>query len=63
MPRAAYLTLPPDRVCEVVSPSTEQRDRTAKLKLSIYARSEVRYAWLVNSHQRLLETHRLGPEG
>lgn len=48
-------------VCEVISPSTEQRDRTAKL--SIYARAEVTYAWLVNPDQRLLEVLRLGRDG
>ena len=35
----AYFVLPPDWVCEVLSPSTEKRDRSAKL--SIYARERI----------------------
>jgi Uma2 family endonuclease len=61
VPREAYLTLPPDWVCEVLSPSTEKLDRTHKL--GIYARSEVPYAWLVNPDQRLLEILRLTADG
>jgi Uma2 family endonuclease len=49
----AYFTLAPDWICEVLSPSTEKRDRTAKL--SIYARARVAHAWLVNPEQRTLE--------
>lgn len=61
VPRDAYLTLAPDWVCEVTSPSTERRDRTQKL--SIYARAEVGHVWLVNPEQRLLEVLRRGNEG
>lgn len=61
VPREPYLTLSPEWVCEVSCPSTEQRDRTDKL--AIYARAEVRYAWLVNPDQRLLEVHALRSEG
>jgi Uma2 family endonuclease len=53
----AYFTLAPDWVCEVLSPSTEQRDRAQKL--SIYARAGVRHAWLVDPLQRTLEVLRL----
>ncbi len=52
----AYFTLPPDWVCEVLSPSTERIDRSAKLR--IYAQSRVPHAWLVNPVQRTLEVMR-----
>jgi Uma2 family endonuclease len=61
VPREAYLTLPPDWVCEVLSPSTEKSDRTDKL--GIYAREGVAFTWLVNPDQKLLEVLRLGPDG
>jgi Uma2 family endonuclease len=54
---AAYLTLAPDWLCEVLSPSTENIDRF--MKLSIYARERVRYVWLVDPLQRSLEVLRL----
>jgi Uma2 family endonuclease len=61
VPREPYLTMAPDWVCEVISPSTEQRDRTAKL--AIYAGAGVAHVWLVNPEQRLLEVHRRSTEG
>jgi Uma2 family endonuclease len=61
VPREAYLGLAPDWVCEVISPSTELRDRTTKL--AVYARAKVGHVWLVNPELRLLEVHRLGSEG
>jgi Uma2 family endonuclease len=45
-PPVAHLTLAPDWLCEVLSPSTESVDRTKKLK--IYAREGVEHVWLVN---------------
>jgi hypothetical protein len=60
VPDAPYATLPPDWVCELLSPATEDIDRTKKL--AIYARERVRYAWLVNPMSRTLEILRLeGP--
>ena len=52
-PNDAYLTLAPDWVCEVVSPSTEHIDRGKKLR--IYAREGVTHAWLVDPLRRSLE--------
>jgi Uma2 family endonuclease len=52
-----YFTLPPDWVCEVLSPSTERTDRADKLP--VYAREGVRHVWLVNPLQRTLEVLRL----
>lgn len=50
---AAYATLAPDWVCELLSPSTEQLDR--RHKLAIYAREGVTYAWLINPAAQTLE--------
>lgn len=57
----AYFELAPDWVCEVLSPSTERRDRTSKL--SIYARESVSHVWLVNPVQRTVEVLMLHAEG
>ena len=46
IPDAAFFTLAPDWVCEVLSPSTERIDRGRKLR--IYAEAGVAHAWLVN---------------
>lgn len=53
VPNAAYLTMAPDWVCEVLSPTTERVDRADKLP--IYAREKVRHAWLANPLHRMLE--------
>ncbi|MBI4704011.1 MAG: Uma2 family endonuclease [Deltaproteobacteria bacterium] len=59
-PRAAFLSLAPDWVCEVVSPSTEDVDRAEKLP--VYAREKVGHAWLVDPLVRTLEVFRLDGE-
>jgi Uma2 family endonuclease len=53
----AYVSLAPDWVCEVLSPRTAKYDRSDKLR--IYAREQVRWAWLVDPLQRTLEALRL----
>jgi Uma2 family endonuclease len=57
LPDAAYFSLAPDWVCEVVSPSTAALDRTKKL--AIYAREQVRHTWLVDPLARTIEVLRL----
>lgn len=57
----AYFVLKPDWLCEVLSPSTEKQDRSAKL--SIYAREQVPNVWLINPVHRTLEVLRLAAEG
>lgn len=52
-----FITLAPDWVCEVLSPSTARIDRT--LKKEIYAREGVEYVWLVDPVLRILEVLRL----
>jgi Uma2 family endonuclease len=56
LPRGAAMELAPDWLCEVLSPSTEARDRADKLPL--YAREEVDHVWLVNPDVRTLEVLR-----
>ena len=57
LPSEAYFSLPPDWVCEVLSPSTASVDRVKKL--AIYAREQVTHAWLVDPIARTLEVLRL----
>ena len=56
-PKAAAITMPPDWVCEVVSPSTGTLDRVRKMP--VYAREGVRHAWLVDPLDRTVEVFRL----
>lgn len=53
LPDTAWFELPPDWVCEILSPSTARMDRVEKLP--IYARHGVRHAWLVDPDLRTLE--------
>jgi hypothetical protein len=57
IPDVAYFTLAPDWVCEILSPSTGELDRTKKL--SIYAREGVGHAWLIDPVGRVLEVYGL----
>ena len=57
VPEAPYLTLAPDWVCEVLSPSTEAIDRAEKMP--IYAREKVSHVWLLDPELRTLEVFRL----
>jgi Uma2 family endonuclease len=57
IPDRPWLELPPDWVCEVLSPSTERTDRSRKLP--IYAAAQVTHAWLVNPVEQTLEVLRL----
>jgi Uma2 family endonuclease len=53
VPDVAYFELAPDWLCEVLSPSTEARDRTDKLE--IYGAAGVAWVWLVNPAVQTLE--------
>jgi Uma2 family endonuclease len=53
----AAFTLPPDWVCEVVSPSTGAVDRARKMR--IYAREQVASLWIVDPLVRTLEIYEL----
>jgi Uma2 family endonuclease len=55
-PRAPFVPLAPDWVCEVLSPSTARVDRHRKLP--VYFREGVRHAWLIDPLARTLEVLR-----
>ncbi len=60
LPQAAHLSVAPNWVCEVLSPSTQAIDRGDKAK--IYARAQVTHLWLVDPIVKTLEILRLdGP--
>ncbi|MFH1462840.1 MAG: Uma2 family endonuclease [Pseudomonadota bacterium] len=61
VPKAPAFTLPPDWVCEVLSPGTAMRDRV--LKMPIYARAGVAHLWLLDPEVRTLEVFRRAEEG
>jgi Uma2 family endonuclease len=52
-PETPYIETPPDWLCEVLSPSTQQIDRTDKL--SVYASDGVDYCWYVDPIAKTLE--------
>lgn len=55
-PEHRPITLVPDWVCEILSPSTRQRDRTAKME--IHARNGVPHQWIIDPAARILEAYR-----
>ena len=57
LPETAYFDLPPDWVCEVLSPSTARLDRTDKL--TVYAEFGVGHVWLIDPDIRTLEVFAL----
>jgi Uma2 family endonuclease len=59
--RAAFFTIVPDWVCEILSPSTAKTDRTEKLPL--YAQFGVRHVWLLDPLAHTLEVFRLAELG
>jgi hypothetical protein len=56
-PQTPAISLPPDWICEVVSPGTASADRVRKLP--IYSAQGVPHAWLVDPLARTLEVLRL----
>jgi Uma2 family endonuclease len=57
VPEGAQFRIVPDWVCEVLSPSTEKRDRMQKM--GIYANARVQHIWLIHPRRRSLEAFRL----
>ncbi len=57
LPEEAYFSVAPDWVCEVLPPSTASMDLVKNL--TIYAREQVRHAWLVDPLARTIEVLRL----
>ncbi|MFP2933775.1 Uma2 family endonuclease [Pyxidicoccus sp. 3LG] len=58
-PETPWLTLPPDWICEVLSPSTRTTDRVRKMPL--YLHQGVRHAWIIDPVRCTLEVYRSGP--
>lgn len=56
LPRTSFLTVPPDWVCEILSPSTARHDRNVKAR--IYHDSGVTWRWLVDPDARTVEAYR-----
>ena len=54
---AAYFDIVPDWVCEVISGSTERRDRTVKSR--IYAQAQIPHFWLIDPRLQILEAFEL----
>ncbi len=52
-----YISLPPDWVCEVLTPETVAFDKARKLP--VYAREGVPYAWLLDTDLGMLDVLRL----
>ena len=57
IPEGHRFEVVPDWICEVLSPSSESKDRG--IKMPIYARYGVAYAWLVDPTRRTLEAYAL----
>jgi hypothetical protein len=53
LPDEAFFSLPPDWVCEILSPSTARIDRIDKLPL--YAAHGIGYAWIIDPELQSLE--------
>ena len=56
-PDTSTISLPPDWICEIVSASTETRDRTTKMR--IYGEAGTPYLWLIDPRQQMLEAFEL----
>jgi len=56
-PETNYFSVASDWVCEVLSASTEKRDRT--IKMQAYAEAGVAYLWLVDPRYQFLEAFAL----
>ncbi len=57
IPRDHRFEVAPDWVCEILSPSTRQKDRV--IKMPLYARYGVAFLWLIDPVAHTLETFRL----
>ncbi|MBF0226618.1 MAG: Uma2 family endonuclease [Desulfobacterales bacterium] len=56
-PKTNYISVPPDWICEVLSPCTEKTDRA--MKMPIYAQFGISYFWIINPIEKILEVLKL----
>jgi Uma2 family endonuclease len=56
-PEGHRVEVVPDWVCEILSPSTASKDR--EVKMPLYARYGVAFAWLIDPKARTLEAYQL----
>jgi Uma2 family endonuclease len=52
-----WISVAPDWVCEILSPTTARNDRIKKMR--VFARHQVRHAWLIDPGLMTLEVFRL----
>jgi Uma2 family endonuclease len=57
IPEGHRFEVVPDWICEILSPSTESKDR--RIKMPLYAHYGVAFAWLVDPKRRRLEAYAL----
>ena len=57
VPKENWISVPPDWVCEILSPGTMRVDRIRKMP--IYGRYEVPFLWLIDPEARTLEVFKL----
>ena len=57
LPETAWMETPPDWVCQVLSPATENYDRGPKRR--IYAAAGVGHCWLIDPRPKILEAFTL----
>jgi Uma2 family endonuclease len=56
-PDTATISVPPNWVCEILSASTETRDRTVKMR--VYAEARIPHLWLIDPRQQILQAFEL----
>lgn len=56
-PERNFFEIAPDWICEILSASTEKRDRTVKMR--IYGESGIPFMWIVDPRQQILEAFEL----
>jgi len=61
VPRVPFLTIAPDWVCEVLSPSTASLDRIRKMRA--YFEQDVAHVWLIDPDAKTLEVFRRESDG
>jgi Uma2 family endonuclease len=57
VPTGPWIDLAPDWICEALSPGTARLDRFKKLP--VYARENVKFAWIIDANAQTFEAFRL----